>query len=474
MRASGRSLDSDDVRTVHPAAAGVRAGRDLRRRAARRRSRAGASTSPRPTRPSSSSSARSGAPSPRTAGASSRTGPRRPRSGRGCSTRGPRRSPRSPAFRDAFVRKRCLVPVDSFYEWKREGTVRQPYRVVRRDGRPLALAGLWAGWRDPATETVRRTFTIVTTTPNDALATSTTGCPSSSTRTPGIAGSTRSRRIRPSSSACSSRTRRSSSRSTRWSGFVNDVRRDGPELIEPLAVPAQPTAGPVRAPARAARPVSRPRRRSSRPTRATRGTPSPGSTPVVERGRERTDEVRERPVRVGVGRLEDDDIAGQAVRRRPARRRRRRPAAPRAQRAASATTATTSAVDGSARTTTAIVGQVAQAEVDVGRLEGRDADGGPVAASASRAPSRSSVAASRSSAAVPRAASGARRRAGARRGRRRRARGRGRRRRPSRRRRSCRPAGRPRPPRAAARATRDAVPAAARTPSTDAGRWATR
>jgi putative SOS response-associated peptidase YedK len=76
---------------------------------------------------------------------------------------------RSPAFREAFRRRRCLVPVDSFYEWKREGTVRQPYRVVRDDGRPLALAGLWAGWRDPATETVRRTFTIVTTTPNEAL-----------------------------------------------------------------------------------------------------------------------------------------------------------------------------------------------------------------------------------------------------------------------------------------------------------------
>jgi len=66
----------------------------------------------------------------------------------------------SPAFRDAFVRKRCLVPVDSFYEWKREGTVRQPYRIVRRDGRPLALAGLWAGWKDPASDVVRRTFQI--------------------------------------------------------------------------------------------------------------------------------------------------------------------------------------------------------------------------------------------------------------------------------------------------------------------------
>ena len=75
----------------------------------------------------------------------------------------------SPAFRDALVRKRCLVPVDSFYEWKKEGTVRQPYRVVRHDDRPLALAGLWSGWRDPATESVRRTFTIITTTPNEAL-----------------------------------------------------------------------------------------------------------------------------------------------------------------------------------------------------------------------------------------------------------------------------------------------------------------
>jgi putative SOS response-associated peptidase YedK len=75
----------------------------------------------------------------------------------------------SPAFRDAFVRKRCLVPVDSFYEWKREGGIRQPYRVVRTDGRPLALAGLWAGWRDQSIDEVRRTFTIITTTPNRTL-----------------------------------------------------------------------------------------------------------------------------------------------------------------------------------------------------------------------------------------------------------------------------------------------------------------
>ena len=76
----------------------------------------------------------------------------------------------SPVFREAFKRKRCLVPVDGFYEWKREGTVRQPYRITRADGRPLALAGLWTGWRDPATETVRRTFTIITSAPNHAIA----------------------------------------------------------------------------------------------------------------------------------------------------------------------------------------------------------------------------------------------------------------------------------------------------------------
>jgi putative SOS response-associated peptidase YedK len=75
----------------------------------------------------------------------------------------------SPAFRDAFRRKRCLVPVDGFYEWHREGTRRQPFAIARDDGRPLALAGLWSGWRDPAADRVIRTFTIITTRPNDQL-----------------------------------------------------------------------------------------------------------------------------------------------------------------------------------------------------------------------------------------------------------------------------------------------------------------
>ncbi len=76
----------------------------------------------------------------------------------------------SPAFRDAFRRRRCLVPADAFYEWRRDGARRQPFVIRSLDGAPMAFAGLWAGWRDPATGDVRRTFTIVTTTPNELIA----------------------------------------------------------------------------------------------------------------------------------------------------------------------------------------------------------------------------------------------------------------------------------------------------------------
>jgi putative SOS response-associated peptidase YedK len=77
---------------------------------------------------------------------------------------------RSPAFADALRRKRCLVPVDGFYEWQRIGARRQPFTIGRADRRPLVLAGLWAGWRDPAKDVVVRTFSIVTTRPNEQMA----------------------------------------------------------------------------------------------------------------------------------------------------------------------------------------------------------------------------------------------------------------------------------------------------------------
>jgi putative SOS response-associated peptidase YedK len=54
------------------------------------------------------------------------------------------------AFRDAFRWRRCLVAVDGFYEWRREGAARKaassPFFVRRADRRPFALAGLWSRW----------------------------------------------------------------------------------------------------------------------------------------------------------------------------------------------------------------------------------------------------------------------------------------------------------------------------------------
>ncbi len=74
-----------------------------------------------------------------------------------------------PAFREAFARRRCLVPLDGFYEWKKLGRDRQPYAVALAGRRLMAIAGLWESWRSPDGERLR-SFTIVTTAPNELLA----------------------------------------------------------------------------------------------------------------------------------------------------------------------------------------------------------------------------------------------------------------------------------------------------------------
>lgn len=48
-----------------------------------------------------------------------------------------------PSFRDAFKRRRCLIPADGFYEWKPDGTYKQPYYISLKSGEPMAMAGLW-------------------------------------------------------------------------------------------------------------------------------------------------------------------------------------------------------------------------------------------------------------------------------------------------------------------------------------------
>ncbi len=65
-----------------------------------------------------------------------------------------------PGFAEAYARRRCLVPADGFFEWRREGGVRQPYRVrLERQG-IFAFAGLWEPW---AGEEASGAFTILTT-----------------------------------------------------------------------------------------------------------------------------------------------------------------------------------------------------------------------------------------------------------------------------------------------------------------------
>lgn len=83
----------------------------------------------------------------------------------------------SPAFRTAFGRHRCIVPADAFYEWRRQRdpatgrTLRsEPFAVRRADGEPLALAGLWSSWRDPESAARLYTCTILTTDPNELVA----------------------------------------------------------------------------------------------------------------------------------------------------------------------------------------------------------------------------------------------------------------------------------------------------------------
>jgi putative SOS response-associated peptidase YedK len=88
-----------------------------------------------------------------------------------------------PSYRRAFERRRCIIPADAFYEWKatadgsgRGRAPRVPYVVRRRDGEPLAFAGLWEIWRDPDVaddgdpDAWLRTCAIVTTRANRLLA----------------------------------------------------------------------------------------------------------------------------------------------------------------------------------------------------------------------------------------------------------------------------------------------------------------
>ena len=75
-----------------------------------------------------------------------------------------------PAFRDPLKFRRCLIPADGFYEWKRTGAAKQPFCFALNDGELFAFAGLWEGWKNAEGQWIK-TCSILTTTPNAVTAT---------------------------------------------------------------------------------------------------------------------------------------------------------------------------------------------------------------------------------------------------------------------------------------------------------------
>jgi len=136
-----------------------------------------------------------------------------------------------PTFAESIRLRRCVVPVDGFYEWRRAGDSREPFFIHRKDGGPLTLAGIWR--RSPAITGPADCFTILTTEPNDLIR-------SIHDRMPVILDRAATQRWldpsleRPEELAASLRPAPSGDlEARRVSTHVNDPRHDDPSCIEP-------------------------------------------------------------------------------------------------------------------------------------------------------------------------------------------------------------------------------------------------
>ena len=76
----------------------------------------------------------------------------------------------APTYREAFKKRRCLIPADSFYEWKKVPGGKIPYTIEMQDDSPFVFAGLWEAWKDPSTGEWLRTCSIITGEPNELVA----------------------------------------------------------------------------------------------------------------------------------------------------------------------------------------------------------------------------------------------------------------------------------------------------------------
>jgi putative SOS response-associated peptidase YedK len=74
----------------------------------------------------------------------------------------------SPVYRRLLNQRRCLIPIDGFYEWQGLKPPKTPYFIYLKSSEPFALAGLWDTWRKPD-GSLFESFTIITTEPNELL-----------------------------------------------------------------------------------------------------------------------------------------------------------------------------------------------------------------------------------------------------------------------------------------------------------------
>jgi putative SOS response-associated peptidase YedK len=133
-------------------------------------------------------------------------------------------------FRDSFAHRRCIVPMDAFYEWSGEKPPKQPWAVARRDGEEMLVAGIWDGWREPD-GSILRSFAVITTEANETLL-------PIHHRMPVIIDPTDVEiwlgNDADAAAALMKPAPNDVLRAWRVSRAVNDVRRDGPELLEPM------------------------------------------------------------------------------------------------------------------------------------------------------------------------------------------------------------------------------------------------
>src|SRR4051794_27725012 len=145
---------------------------------------------------------------------------------------------KTPAFKDAYRQRRCLIPVDGFYEWKKIGNVKQPFLIAMKSGDPFTLAGLWENWKEPSTGEWVRTFTIITTDANELVATLHDRMPVI------IAAPDRQRWMQPDEAPEDLLRPYPADEMTMWpvSVKVNSPKNEGRELIEPIRLENQPAA----------------------------------------------------------------------------------------------------------------------------------------------------------------------------------------------------------------------------------------